>query len=50
MMSSLRQQMIELMVLNGLAVNTQKAYLHHITQLANYFHQSHDKINEEQLR
>jgi hypothetical protein len=29
-MSSLRQQMIELIVLNGLAVNTQKAYLHHI--------------------
>lgn len=49
-MSSLRQQMIELMVLKGFAVNTQKSYLHHITQLANYFHQSPDKLNEEQLR
>ena len=49
-MSSLRQQMIELMVLNGFAVNTQKTYLHHITQLANYFNLSPARIDEEQLR
>jgi len=49
-MSSLRQQMIELMVLKGFALNTQKSYLHHITQLAKYFHRSPDKIDEEQLR
>jgi len=49
-MSNLRQQMIELMVLNGFAVNTQKSYLHHITQLSNYFHRSPDRIDEEQLR
>jgi site-specific recombinase XerD len=50
MMSSLRQQMTELMVLNGFAVNTQKSYLYHITQLANYFHRSPDKIDEAHLR
>jgi len=49
-MSSLRQQMIELMVLKGFALNTQKSYLHHITQLAKHFHRSPDKIDEEQLR
>lgn len=49
-MSSLRQQMIELMVLNGFAINTQKIYLHHITQLANHFHVSPAQIDEEQLR
>ena len=49
-MSSLRQQMTELMVLKGFALNTQKSYLHHITQLARHFHQSPDKIDEEQLR
>jgi len=49
-MSSLRQQMIELMVLKGFAINTQKTYLHHMTQLAKHFHESPDKINEEQLR
>ena len=49
-MSILRQQMIELMVLKGFAPNTQKTYLHHITQLAKYFHQSPEQIDEEQLR
>ncbi len=49
-MSSLRQQMIELMVLNGFALNTQKCYLHHITQLSNHFHSSPAHINEEQIR
>lgn len=49
-MSILRQQMIELMVLKGFAPNTQKSYLHHINQLAKYFHQSPATINENQLK
>jgi len=36
-MSSLRQEMIELMVLKGFAVNTQKTYLHRPQILALYF-------------
>ena len=49
-MSILRQRMIELMVLKGFAPNTQKTYLHHVTQLAKYFHQSPDTIKESQIK
>lgn len=49
-MTQLRQQMIELMVLKGFAPNTQKCYLHHITQLANFFHLSPARIDDKQIR
>jgi len=49
-MSSLRQEMTELMVLCGFAKTTQSTYLSQITQLAKYFNRSPDLISEDDLR
>ena len=39
-MTKLRQQMIDQMVLRGFAANTQRAYLHAISQLARHYDRS----------
>jgi len=49
-MSSLRQEMTELMVLCGFAKTTQATYLNQITQLAKYFNRRPDLISEDDLR
>ena len=50
MTTPLRQNMIEDMQLNGLAVRTQEAYLLAVRQLARHYQKSPDQINEEELR
>jgi integrase/recombinase XerD len=49
-MTPLRQRMLEDMQLRGLAARTQESYLAAVQQLAIYYTQSPDLLNEEQLR
>ena len=49
-MNPLRQQMLELMVLKGFAVNTQKTYLYHITRLTKYFNRSPSMLVDNDIR
>lgn len=49
-MTPLRQRMIEDMQLRGLSPHTQKAYVHAVCALAEYYNKSPDKISEEELR
>jgi integrase/recombinase XerD len=49
-MTALRQRMIEDMKLRGLALNTQKAYVRAVCDLATYYDKSPDQISEEELR
>ena len=44
-MSPLRQQMIDAMVLRGLARRTQQAYLSVVAQLAAHYHCSPDRLD-----
>jgi len=48
-MTPLRQKMIDAMIVRGFAARTQKSYLYAVTQLARYFHQSPDKISDEDI-
>ncbi len=49
-MTQLRQQMIDDMVLRGLSVNTQEAYLRAVTQLAKFHSCSPDRISERKVQ
>ncbi|MBP7048166.1 MAG: site-specific integrase [Thauera sp.] len=49
-MSRLRQQMIDAMVLRGLARRTQQAYLSVVAQLAAHFHCSPDRLDGAQVK
>lgn len=49
-MSPLRQQMIDAMVLRGLARRTQQAYLSVVTQLAAHYHCSPDRLDASQVK
>jgi len=49
-MTPLRHKMIEYMVLKGFTENTQKSYLSHIRYLAEFFNQSPEDLNEDDLR
>ena len=49
-MSPLRQKMIDAMIVRGFAARTQQSYLYGVTQLAKYYHQSPDKISDEDIR
>lgn len=49
-MSPLRQKMIDAMIMRGFAARTQKSYLYGVTQLAKHYHQSPDKISDEDIR
>jgi integrase/recombinase XerD len=48
-MTPLRQKMIDAMIVRGFAARTQTSYLYAVTQLAKYFHQSPDKISDEDI-
>ena len=49
-MTVLRQEMIDAMQLRGLSPNTQRSYLHTVSQLARYYDRSPDLISEEELK
>ena len=49
-MSPLRQQMIDAMVLRGLARRTQQAYLSVVAQLAAHYHCSPDRLDAAQVK
>jgi integrase/recombinase XerD len=49
-MTTLRQQLIEELVLGGYSPRTQEAYIHHVYHLAKYYHRSPDELSEEQVR
>ena len=49
-MSRLRQQMIDAMVLRGLARRTQQAYLSVVAQLAAHYHCSPDRLDGAQVK
>jgi len=48
-MTPLRQKMIDAMILRGFAARTQQSYLYAVTQLAKHYHQSPDKISNEDI-
>ena len=50
MTTPLRQRMIEDMQLRGLCAKTQESYVRAVRQLAEYYHKSPDRIDEEELR
>jgi integrase/recombinase XerD len=49
-MTSLRQQMIDAMVLRGLAGRTQDCYVAVVAQLASYYHCSPDRLDAAQVK
>jgi len=49
-MTVLRQQMTDHMVLRGLSVGTQKAYLRVVTRLATFYGRSPDRISEREIQ
>jgi site-specific recombinase XerD len=49
-MTTLRQQLLEELVLRGCSDRTQEAYVQQVYQLAKFFHQSPDQLTNEQVR
>lgn len=49
-MTTLRQQMIDEMVLRGFAANTQRTYLHAVSQLARHYDRSPDRISKREVK
>ena len=49
-MTKLRDQMTEDMVLRGLAPSTQRVYLRSITQLAQYYNRSPDRVSRREVK
>ena len=49
-MTPLRQQMIDAMVLRGLAGRTQESYVSVVAQLARYYHCSPDRLDAAQVK
>ena len=49
-MTKLREQMIQDMVLRGMALNTQHAYLKAVTKFARHYDRSPDRISNEELK
>ncbi len=49
-MTKLRKQMIDEMVLRGLAPNTQRAYLQAVTHLARHYGRSPDQISKREVK
>lgn len=49
-MTPLRQQMVDAMVLRGLAGRTQESYVAVVAQLARYYHCSPDRLNSAQVK
>ena len=49
-MTTLRQQLLEELVLRGCSDRTQEAYVQQVYQLAKFFHQSPDQLANQQVR
>ena len=49
-MTPLRQQLIEELVLRGMAERTQESYIHQVYHLAKYYRQSPDQLTDQQVR
>ena len=49
-MNPLRQKMIDWMILKGYANATQKSYLYHVSLLARFYHQSPERLTEEEVQ
>ena len=49
-MTTLRQQLMQELVLRGLSERTQEAYVHQVYQLAKFYRLAPDKLSEEQVR
>lgn len=49
-MTQLRQQLIQELVLRGMAERTQEAYIHHVYHLAKHFRLSPDQLSDAQVR
>ena len=49
-MTPLRQQLIQELVLRGMSVRTQEAYIHQVYHLAKYYRQSPDLLSDQQVR
>jgi len=49
-MTKLREQMIQDMVLRGLAPSTQRSYLEAVTKFARYYNRAPDLISNEELK
>ncbi len=49
-MTKLREQMIQDMVLRGLAPSTQRSYLEAVTKFARHYDRSPDLISNEELK
>lgn len=49
-MTTLRQQLLEELVLRGCSERTQEAYVQQVYQLAKFFHQSPDQLANQQVR
>lgn len=49
-MTTLRQQLIQELVLRGCSPRTQEAYLHQVYQLAKYYRQPPDQLTDQQVR
>lgn len=49
-MTKLREQMIQDMVLRGMASSTQRAYLQAVTKFARHYNRSPDRISNQELK
>jgi len=49
-MNPLRQKMIDWMILKGYANATQKSYLYHVSLLARFYHQSPERLTEDEVQ
>lgn len=48
-MTALRERMTQDLILRGLSLNTQAAYLRAVTQLARYYRRSPERISEREV-
>jgi site-specific recombinase XerD len=49
-MTTLRQQLIQELVLRGMSARTQQAYIHQVYHLAKYYRQAPDQLSDQQVR
>src|SRR6185295_2944742 len=49
-MTALRQRMLDALVLRGMALRTQEAYIDAVARLARYYHRSPDTLSAEQVQ
>jgi integrase/recombinase XerD len=49
-MGKLRTRMEQDLVVRGLSVHTRRAYVHHVKELAQYYHRSPDRLSEREVQ